>query len=220
MAYSLSKQEVVVASPGLVTVFEGSNYMGKVTQLGVPVTNETSASSFLNTTTISGILPSTFSSIYVPAGSYIRYSSSSGIPTILQGSVPNTAQWPSSNSLSFFPPNSNITFGFTLCPSGCSSGGTCLSSIQILLSNGKTPSFADLDPNNANYQCICMKGFAGKDCSACEEGYFGRGCEKCKDECGTCDDGVQGTGGCLSPRGNSTTCELNLPCFAVVLLRA
>ncbi len=59
------------------------------------------------------------------------------------------------------------------------------------------------------FECACKPGFAGPQCTTCEAGYYGPFCRRCAGKglaCGTCNDGITGTGACIGVQGNSTEC--------------
>ncbi|KIY68785.1 hypothetical protein CYLTODRAFT_489508 [Cylindrobasidium torrendii FP15055 ss-10] len=47
-------------------------------------------------------------------------------------------------------------------------------------------------------KCTCQAGFTGASCEQCEDGFFGPTCQKCPADCSDCDDGITGTGRCLT----------------------
>ena len=107
---------------------------------------------------------------------------------ILWDSVPDMSQLPGISSLSLSAIQSNA------CSPQCSGAGVCSTS-------GK---------------CTCPPGFNGTSCELCAQGFFGPSCQACPAGCTTCDDGISGSGRCLSSTvANSTACNcLNGVCGA------
>ncbi|KAF9036834.1 insulin-like growth factor binding protein [Panaeolus papilionaceus] len=46
--------------------------------------------------------------------------------------------------------------------------------------------------------CTCPTGFTGSSCETCAEGFFGPDCQPCPDDCPECDQGLTGSGRCLT----------------------
>ncbi|PVF97800.1 hypothetical protein CPB86DRAFT_775103 [Serendipita vermifera] len=46
--------------------------------------------------------------------------------------------------------------------------------------------------------CQCRDGFTGESCESCAAGRYGPDCKQCDPTCKRCDDGITGTGECLS----------------------
>jgi hypothetical protein len=99
---------------------------------------------------------------------------------ILWDSVPDMSQLPGISSLSLSAVESNA------CSPPCSGAGVC----------------------SASGQCTCPTGFNGTSCEVCAKGFFGTSCQACPAGCTTCDDGITGSGSCLS----STTANLSSAC--------
>ncbi|KAJ7611693.1 insulin-like growth factor binding protein [Roridomyces roridus] len=104
-------------------------------------------------------------------------------------SVPDTAQLPlgSTGSMSLLDMQSST------CSPPCASSGTC----------------------SASGLCICAPGFNGTSCETCSPGFFGPKCQACPAGCTDCDDGISGSGRCLTPlvANPLTTCNcLNGEC--------
>ena len=93
---------------------------------------------------------------------------------ILWDSVPDTSQLPSVGSLSLLDIQSSACSPPCSGPSVCSADGTC----------------------------TCPSGFSGSACESCDDGYFGPTCEPCPEECADCDQGLSGSGRCLTPPGD------------------
>ncbi|KAI9462527.1 insulin-like growth factor binding protein [Russula earlei] len=89
---------------------------------------------------------------------------------ILWDSVPDVSQLPNISSLSLSAIESNA------CSPQCSGAGTC----------------------SATGQCSCPPGFNGSSCEVCATGFFGSSCQACPLGCTRCDDGLAGSGHCLS----------------------
>ncbi|KAJ7063671.1 insulin-like growth factor binding protein [Mycena amicta] len=92
---------------------------------------------------------------------------------VLWDSVPDTSQLPSSSSGSM----SLLDMQSATCSSPCASSGTC----------------------SASGTCICAPGFNGTSCETCAPGFFGPKCQACPAGCASCDEGISGTGRCLTP---------------------
>ena len=107
---------------------------------------------------------------------------------ILWDSVPDMSQLPGISSLSLSAVQSNA------CSPQCSGAGVC----------------------SPSGQCTCPPGFNGTSCEVCAKGFFGSSCQACPSGCTTCDDGISGSGRCLSSTvANSTACNcLNGVCGA------
>ncbi|KAJ7700853.1 insulin-like growth factor binding protein [Mycena rosella] len=92
---------------------------------------------------------------------------------VLWDSIPDTAQLPlgSSGSMSLLDMQSSI------CSPPCASSGTCA----------------------ASGTCACAPGFNGTACETCAPGFFGPTCQACPAGCPSCDEGISGTGRCLTP---------------------
>jgi len=88
----------------------------------------------------------------------------------LWDSVPDVSQLPGITSLSLSAMGSNA------CSPQCSGAGVC----------------------SASGQCTCPPGFSGSSCEVCAKGFFGPSCQACPVGCTTCDDGISGSGRCLS----------------------
>ncbi len=100
----------------------------------------------------------------------VTTSSASSNRIILWDSVPDMSQLPGVSSLSLSVIESNA------CSPQCSGSGVC----------------------SASGQCTCPSGFNGSSCEVCAKGFFGPSCQACPAGCTTCDDGIAGSGRCLS----------------------
>ncbi|KAI9451551.1 hypothetical protein BJY52DRAFT_1205898 [Lactarius psammicola] len=100
---------------------------------------------------------------------------------ILWDSVPDVSQLPGIASLSLSAIESNA------CSPQCSSAGVC----------------------SASGQCTCPPGFGGPSCETCAKGFFGTSCQACPTGCTTCDDGISGTGRCLSSSAANASSACN-----------
>jgi hypothetical protein len=100
---------------------------------------------------------------------------------ILWDSVPDVSQLPGVASLSLSAIESNA------CSPPCSSAGVC----------------------SASGQCTCPPGFSGSSCETCATAFFGPSCQACPAGCTTCDDGISGTGRCLSSTSANASAACN-----------
>lgn len=96
----------------------------------------------------------------------------------------------------------------------CGPGGSCL------------PSHRRTNETLASSvgKCACAPGFTGNTCKECLPGHYGTRCLPCPSQCfgpeggqGRCDDGVEGSGGCLGSFGNSTAGESCIVFFFSIL---
>lgn len=100
---------------------------------------------------------------------------------ILWDSVPDVSQLPGISSLSLSAMESNA------CSPPCSGSGVC----------------------SASGQCACPAGFTGSSCEVCAKGFFGPSCQACPAGCATCDDGIAGSGRCLSTTAANASAACN-----------
>lgn len=90
---------------------------------------------------------------------------------ILWDSIPDTTQINGLTGLTLVDMQSSS------CSTPCSSAGLCTTS-------GK---------------CSCFAGFTGESCETCAPGFFGPTCQACPANCTSCDQGISGSGRCLTP---------------------
>lgn len=90
---------------------------------------------------------------------------------IVWDSVPDFAQLPVTGSLSLRDIQSSA------CSPPCSGNGVC----------------------SASGTCTCPTGFTGSSCESCAKGFFGPNCQPCPEGCTSCDEGINGSGRCLTP---------------------
>jgi len=93
---------------------------------------------------------------------------------VLWSSVPDVAQLPvpvATGALAILDIQSSS------CTPACSGNGVCSSSGT----------------------CTCPTGFNGSSCESCADGFFGPKCQPCPSNCDKCDQGITGTGVCLTP---------------------
>ncbi|TFK45622.1 hypothetical protein OE88DRAFT_1784054 [Heliocybe sulcata] len=91
---------------------------------------------------------------------------------ILWDSVPDVSQLPSNAAGSL----SLLDIESASCSPPCSGSGVC----------------------SASGTCTCPSGFTGSSCESCASGFFGPTCQACPAGCSQCDDGISGSGRCLS----------------------
>ncbi|KAI6037038.1 growth factor receptor domain-containing protein [Pisolithus microcarpus] len=91
---------------------------------------------------------------------------------ILWNSVPDASQLPTATSGSL----SLVKIESSTCSPPCSGSGVC----------------------TASGTCSCPAGFSGSSCEQCASGYYGPSCQPCPSGCTSCDDGMSGSGRCLS----------------------
>ncbi|EIN07935.1 hypothetical protein PUNSTDRAFT_144417 [Punctularia strigosozonata HHB-11173 SS5] len=102
----------------------------------------------------------------------VSTSSSSSDRVILWDSIPDVAQLPAGSGSSL----SLLDLQSSSCSPPCSGNGVC----------------------SASGTCTCPTGFTGSSCESCADGFFGSECQACPAGCTDCDDGMSGTGRCLS----------------------
>ncbi|KAJ7144943.1 hypothetical protein C8R43DRAFT_953730 [Mycena crocata] len=120
-----------------------------------------------------GSTPLTAESMAVSSSIWVAMSFGSNGRVVLWDSVPDTAQLPlgSSGSMQLLDMQSST------CSPPCASSGTC----------------------SASGTCTCAPGFNGTSCETCAPGFFGPTCQACPAGCPSCDEGISGTGRCLTP---------------------
>ncbi len=102
----------------------------------------------------------------------VTSNSSSSNRVVLWESVPDIAQLPTSiSSLSLADIQSSA------CSPPCSGAGVC----------------------STSGTCTCPTGFIGSSCESCVDGFFGPNCQPCPQGCSNCDQGLSGSGRCLTP---------------------
>ena len=84
--------------------------------------------------------------------------------------VPDVSQLPNAGDLALLDIQS------TACSPTCAGAGVC----------------------TASGTCSCPAGFTGSSCETCASGFFGPDCQACPSGCSKCDEGMTGTGICLS----------------------
>jgi hypothetical protein len=115
-------------------------------------------------------IPLSASSIAIAPNVWISVSNSNN-RLILWDSVPDTSQLPSTGSLTLLDIQSSN------CSPPCSGSSVC----------------------STSGTCTCPTGFTGSSCESCQDGFFGPTCEPCPAGCSNCDQGISGSGRCLTP---------------------
>ena len=155
------------------------------------------------------MLPPQWESLYLPPSTWARIDTDSGQWVIRDGGVAKRPALPgggraasgsrvvsfgSGQSLPVFPrvqTHNSSPPRTDRCATSCGIGGTCLPSTLV---NSATTA----------YSCSCLPGFTGPTCSTCLPNHYGPSCIPCaggETGCGTCHDGVDGSGGCVSVKG-------------------
>ncbi|KAG6332778.1 hypothetical protein ID866_6313 [Astraeus odoratus] len=111
-------------------------------------------------------------SIALAGNVWAEVTAGSNSRVILWNSIPDVSQLPTtaSGSLSLLRVESST------CSPPCSGNGVC----------------------TASGTCSCPTGFSGSSCEQCASGYYGSSCQPCPAGCTSCDDGISGSGRCLS----------------------
>jgi hypothetical protein len=141
-------------------------------------------SSFVSLPTV----PSSNSSTPLSAGSLVLSSnvwmavSSGNNRVVIWDSIPDMTQLPSSSSQSAI---SFLDIQSAACSPPCSGSAVC----------------------SASGTCSCPAGFTGSSCESCASGFFGPTCQKCPDGCTSCDEGISGSGRCLTPTTATNSCN-------------
>ena len=81
-------------------------------------------------------------------------------------------------------------------PVSLATGALAILDIQ---SSSCTPSCSANGVCSVNGTCTCATGFTGPSCESCAPGFFGPQCQPCPSNCSKCDQGITGTGICLTP---------------------
>ncbi|KAF8839870.1 growth factor receptor domain-containing protein [Paxillus ammoniavirescens] len=118
-------------------------------------------------------IPLTASSLAISGNVWAAVSAGSNSRVIIWDSIPDVTQLPQTASGSL----SLLNMESSSCSPVCSGNGVCSSSGT----------------------CTCPTGFTGASCESCSSGFFGSNCQACPSGCTSCDDGISGTGRCLSP---------------------
>ncbi|EIW65892.1 hypothetical protein TREMEDRAFT_65977 [Tremella mesenterica DSM 1558] len=102
----------------------------------------------------------------------------------LWGAVPDSKQLPSGLSSKDI-----VGAGSGACIPACTDKGICIST------------------NSSTAACQCQSGWDGQQCDVCAKGFYGSSCQACDAGCDVCDDGLAGTGHCLSLPSSNATCD-------------
>ncbi|KAK7063843.1 extracellular matrix protein FRAS1 [Favolaschia claudopus] len=112
-------------------------------------------------------------SLAMASSVWVALSFGSNGRAVLWDSVPDIAQLPQRNTGSI----SLLDMQSSTCSPPCASSGTC----------------------SASGTCTCAPGFNGTSCETCAAGFFGPTCKACPAGCASCDEGIGGSGRCLTP---------------------
>ncbi|KAK7688881.1 hypothetical protein QCA50_007572 [Cerrena zonata] len=93
-------------------------------------------------------------------------------------------------------------------PSGASAAKSSLSILEIQ-SSACSPPCSGAGICSASGTCTCPTGFTGSSCESCAQGFFGPNCQPCPQGCTSCDEGISGTGRCLSPQVSNPPSSCN-----------
>jgi len=87
-------------------------------------------------------------------------------------------------------------------------GATSLS-LSAMESNACSPQCSGSGVCSASGHCTCPPGFSGSSCEVCAKGFFGPSCQACPAGCAICDDGISGSGRCLSATAANASAACN-----------
>ena len=116
--------------------------------------------------------PLSAGSIAISSNVWASVTAGSNNRVILWDSIPDIAQLPTSSAGSL----SLLGIESAACSPPCAGSGVC----------------------SASGSCSCAPGFTGTACESCARGFFGPSCQQCPAGCGSCDDGISGSGRCLT----------------------
>ena len=111
-------------------------------------------------------------SLSLSSNVWVAVNSSSNNRVILWDSIPDFGQLPSGSASSL----SLVDMQSAACSPPCAGSGVC----------------------SASGSCTCPTGFNGTSCESCAPGFFGPTCQPCPSGCSSCDQGISGTGRCLT----------------------
>ncbi|KAG7094422.1 hypothetical protein E1B28_008022 [Marasmius oreades] len=111
------------------------------------------------------------SSISISSNTWAAVTIAGSSRVIIWDGIPDVSQLPITGSFSLTDLQS------AACSPPCSGSGVC-------------------SPSGT---CTCPAGFTGSACEACAKGFFGSQCQPCPTGCTSCDEGISGSGRCLTP---------------------
>ncbi|KAF5352024.1 hypothetical protein D9758_009411 [Tetrapyrgos nigripes] len=125
--------------------------------------------------------PITAESFALSSNVWVALSMGSNDRVVFWDSVPDVSQLGISGSISLLDIQSSA------CSPPCSGSGVC----------------------SASSTCTCPSGFTGTSCESCAPGHFGPSCQPCPEGCDKCDEGIGGSGQCLSTKVTNAPSSCN-----------
>jgi hypothetical protein len=122
-------------------------------------------------------------SLSLSSNVWVAVNTGSNNRVIFWDSIPDFGQLPAGSATSL----SLVDMQSSACSPPCAGSGVC----------------------SASGSCVCPTGFNGTSCESCAPGFFGSTCQQCPTGCTSCDDGIAGTGRCLTPTFNNLPSSCN-----------